>query len=139
VDWFGEMLKHCYEKDLLKKWHSELRLPESIDTYFTYLNECSDLNMGTFYVENCKFVHYSNDFVYRPWCSWFATYKDGKIIKPMLKDFYGLESLGVVDIWNEVVKIDIGLTEDEQVEWLIDRAAENDNNKRTLLEGDYRL
>lgn len=132
VDWFKGMMDHCYEKYYENAGYSALKLPECIDTYFSYLDTVTQLNMGTFYVENCKFVHYSNDFVYRPWCSWFATYKDGKIIKPMLRDFYELESIGVVDIYEDVVKLDIGLTTEEQVDWLINRAAENDNNKNIM-------
>ena len=134
VNWFSEMKKHCFDEYRQKETYRKLKLPECIDSYFTYLDECSVLNMGTFYVENCRFVHYSNDFVYRPWCSWFAVYKNGKILKPLLKDFYGLESVGLVPIYDDVIKIDVGLTDAEQVGWFLSRAAENDNNKKILCQ-----
>lgn len=133
VDWINQLMEHCYDDYRKHEKYKSLNLAECIDSYFTYLDECSDLNMSTFYVENCKFVHYSNDFVYRPWCSWFATYKSGRIIKPLLKDFYGLESIGDVPVYEDVVKLDINLTDNEQTEWLINRAAENPKNKEILL------
>lgn len=131
-DWFSVMLEHCYDEYYLKIGYADQGLAECIDTYFTYLGKCGDVRLGTFYVENCKFVHYSNDFVYRPWCSWFAVYKEGMIYKPLLDGFMGLSSIGHREIVRDVVKIDIGLSDEEQTRWLIAKADENDNNKKIL-------
>ena len=131
-DWFSVMMEHCHDGFFRKKGYADQGLAECIDTYFTYLGKCGDVKLGTFYVENCKFVHYSNDFVYRPWCSWFAIYKDGMIYKLLLDGFMGLSSIGQKSICHDVVKIDINLTDEEQTRWLVSKADENENNKKIL-------
>ena len=132
IDWFKIMMSHCYDGYFKKHGYDIKELPECIDTFFTYISDCGSINVKSFYVENAKFVHYSNDFVYRPWCSWFATYKEGKIIKPLLRDFYGLQSVGEVDICSDVVKFDINLSNNEQAEWLINKSAEFERNKNIM-------
>ena len=133
VDWFKQLLDHCYDGFLELPEYDEMILPSCIDTYFTYINTCSDIKLETFYVENCKFIHYSNDFVYRPWSSWFGTYRDGRILKPVLENFYELPDMGNVQIADDVRKIDIGLTTKEQVDWLVDYACEAERNKMNLI------
>lgn len=133
IDWFRYLMEHCYDGFLSLPEYDEMILPSCIDTYFTYINSCSDLKLETFYVENCKFIHYSNDFVYRPWNSWFGTYRNGRIIKPVLNDFYELTDMGDVPIAADVRRIDVGLTTKEQVEWLIGYACEAERNKRIMF------
>ncbi len=133
IDWFEYMTEHCHDGFLSLPEYDEMILPSCIDTYFTYINTCCELNLGTFYVENCKFIHYSNDFVYRPWNSWFATYRNGRIIKPVLNDFYELTDMGDVQIVDDVRKIDIGITTKEQVEWLINYSCEAERNKKLMF------
>lgn len=134
VDWFYHMMTHCHDNYLSLPEYDEMLLPSCIDTYFTYMKTHTNIKLETFYVENCKFVHYSNDFVYRPWCSWFAIYRDGRIIKPLLRDFYELEDVGDVEIAKDVRKLDVGLSTKEQTKFLINAACEADRNKQIMFE-----
>ena len=107
VDWLGMMEKHISEKN---EYASN---PPNMDGYFTYLRSHAEYRIESFYVENMRFLHYSNDFFRRPWASGFYHWKGGKLEFPLLMDCFGIQNLGVVAVPNEVSKIDLRVSDEE--------------------------
>ncbi len=115
VNWFDVMTDHV--KDVKFK---ESGFPPNMDGYFTYLRGLNDLKIETFYAENLRFLHYSNDFFRRPWASGFYHWSDGRLAFPILRDCFGIDNLGIVNIPNEVLKIDIGISDEESRKAMIE-------------------
>lgn len=113
ADWFEIMKKYCKDEGMKSK---QIR---NVDGYFSCLRSCTDLKIGTFYFENLRFIHYSDDFFKRPDASGFFHWKDGKLILPILLNCFGIESLGCVPITKEVRKLDMGITDQESKEFLL--------------------
>lgn len=85
----------------------------NIDGFFTLLRQNEQITIESFYVENMKYIHYSNDIHSKPINSYLYHWKDGKLFNPYLYYFLDLKELGQIDIAEEVIKIDIGITDDE--------------------------
>lgn len=88
--------------------------PKNIDEYFTYIKGCEkNVRIETFYIENLMFLHYSEDFVMNPITSGIYMWRNKKVIFPIIKYVYGVDSLGEIDIAEDVIKFDFGISENE--------------------------
>lgn len=113
INWIDIMNRH---KECLNgsQYFMNGNRPKNIDEYFTYIKAFEkNVRIETFYVENLKFAHYSDDFVMNPITSGIYIWKNGKIIFPIIKYVYGIESMGEIDIAEDVIKFDLGITEEE--------------------------
>ena len=108
LDWFKIMADHVKDKEFLNAG-----FPPNMDGYFSYLRSLDNLRIESFYVENLRFLHYSNDFFRRPWASGFYHWKNGLLSFPILKDCFRIENLGSVDIPKDVIRIDMGISDEE--------------------------
>lgn len=116
VDWFG-IIKNHYKDEKLKS--KQIR---NIDGYFSCLKSCTNLKIETFYIENLKFIHYSNDFFKRPHSSGFFYWKNGELMFPILLYCFGIDSLGKIPIEKNVIKFDINITDEESADFLLNYA-----------------
>ena len=114
VDWFGIMRKYCRDENF------KAGQIQNVDGYFTNLKNRTNLKIETFYAENLKFVHYADDLLRRPDGSGFFHWKEGKLILPIIRYCMGMESIGVLQIADEVVKLCMGITDNEAMEFLFD-------------------
>ncbi len=114
IDWFHMIGKNC-EDESFKEGQVQ-----NVDGYFTNLKMRTDLKIETFYVENLKFIHYADDFLRRPDASGFFHWRNGKLILPILQYCIGMESIGELQIDEEVVKLCIGISDDETKDFLLD-------------------
>lgn len=121
VDWFRIMSEHV--KDTRFKESSS---PPNMDGYFTYLRGLNDVRIESFYVENLRFLHYSNDFFRRPWAFGYYHWSNGRLVFPILRDCFGMENLGTVNIPDEVLKIDMGIADEESRTAMIETCYEAD-------------
>ena len=112
--WIDIMVRHKENKDIF-----DPAQPRNLDGFFTCLKRIED-GIATFYVENLRFIHYSNDLIRRPWQSGVYHWKDGKLSMPILKDCLGLP-IGEESIPGELIKLDIGVTDDETSRFMIEQ------------------
>ncbi len=101
----------------------------NIDMYFTYLRKKGFIRTESFYVENMKFVHYSHNIHLRPVNSYLYHWKQGKLFNPYMYYFLDTKELGEINIADEVIKIDIGIRDDETKETQLHSIQENVNYK----------
>lgn len=125
VDWFSRIKQH-YKNEELKA--QQVR---NVDGYFSCLKICTDLRIETFYFENMRFIHYADDFIKRPDVSGFFIWKDGKLILPILLYCFGMEKIGLLPIDESIIKLDIGITDEESRDFLLGYILPNE---RKLLE-----
>ncbi len=129
VDWFGIMKEHCQDAAF------KAGQIENVDGYFTCLKNRTALNIETFYAENLKFVHYSDDFLKRPDASGFFHWRDGKLILPILKYCFGIDSIGTLGIADGVIGIDMGITDKETTDFLLDYAISEETERLKIRMG----
>ena len=110
VDWMGE-IGHRYHDEKYRSLESGMNY--NIDCFFYYLNEVSDLKISTFYVENLKFIHYSEDMFRGLISSAFYHWRNGKLIFPIMRECVGLRELSSYDIYPDIVRLDIGIADNE--------------------------
>lgn len=91
----------------------------NIDKFFRYMKNNKCIKMGTFYGENLKFIHYSNDFLWRAWESGVYHWKGGRLYMPILLNEFGLSSAGDIKIIDEAIKIDMDILDSESMEEFI--------------------
>lgn len=121
IDWFRKMKGHIADKEYGLAGH-----PPNMDGYFTYLRSIGDIRIESFYAENLRFLHYSNDFFRRPWASGFYHWKNGKLSFPVLRECFGIEHLGMVDIPREVIRLDMDIRDEEAREAMIENCYKAD-------------
>lgn len=121
-DWLSVMKKHTDDKDFMKQTEQ----PQNVDGYLSYLKGIYADKMGTFYAENLRFIHYSDDFFKRPWCSGLFHWKEGHLILPILKDCFDLTSIGDEELPQDVDCLDIGITDQEAYRFLLDHTHKDD-------------
>lgn len=110
IDWIKQFYIHYKDEEYLT------RLPErrcNVDWFFTYLRSVAQLRIETFYVENLKFIHYTDDFFNKPISAGFYHWKNGKLIYPLLYYCFDIKEQAIFDIFQDVIKIDIGIQDDE--------------------------
>lgn len=123
ADWY-EVLKSQCKNEKLKA--TQIR---NIDGYFSCLRISTDIKLETFYVENLKFIHYSDDFFKRPHASGFFHWKNGKLIQPILLYCFGIERLGTMPVAEGIVKLEMGIQEEESREFLIQYTLPDEREK----------
>lgn len=157
IDWLSVILKHCRDE----AYASVAKLDYftfNIDCFMAYLRtiqkagwEKTAYRIESYYFENLRFVHYSNDFMRRPLSSGFWHYKDQQIISPLLSSFFNREDLGCQSINGEVMKLDAHITDQEAADflrmygnddgafWYFDHALEHDPVAEILSYGNLRF
>ena len=83
----------------------------NIDWFFTYLRNKNILNIKSFYVDNLKFIHYSNDFFEKPVGSGLYHWQAGKLIYPLMNYGFGIEEEGVFDICSGTISLNVNVTD----------------------------
>lgn len=109
-DWQDLLLQRCGDEEY-KQFGTDDN--NNVDWFFTYLKTCTNLRIETFYFENLKFIHYSNDFFLKPVGSGFYHWKEGKLLYPILYYCFGMKELGLYPIASDVIKLDIQIQDDE--------------------------
>lgn len=111
LDWLQVMKKTC--EDNLE---TEDTCP-NFDRFFRYIrNNTNEAKIESFYVENLKFFHYSNDFFWRLSESALFHWKDRYLTLPLLYYGIGLQNEKArMNIDSIVKKIDIGITDEESM------------------------
>lgn len=110
VDWLDLCKKKCQDKEYFQ---IDNEGNQNIDWFFTYLKQSTEKKIETFYIENMRFVHYSNDFFERPVGSGMYHWKSGKLIYPILYYGLGIKEIGEYDIADDVIKLECDLLDDE--------------------------
>ena len=108
--------------DTIKRYSSDdykdKNQPMNIDGRFSIIKK-NEGGIGTFYFENMTFLHYSNDFMRRPCASGVYRWNNGRMLSPVLKYVFGMTA-GGVDIPDDVVRLDMGIKDDETQEFLVE-------------------
>lgn len=122
VDWLEIMRMHATDPGV-----QELRLIKNIDCYVTYLNMIIHEKIETWYFENLKFIHYSDDFFEKPQASGFFHWKEGRLMLPILYYCFGAKSRGSLKIAEDVLKLDMNIKDEESTLFLLEYAEEKIN------------
>jgi len=85
----------------------------SIDGWIRHIKKNSDINIQGYYFENLRFIHYTNDFFFRANLGEFVHWKNGYMDMPILSACFGLENTKAIPIAEELIKLDIGITDFE--------------------------
>ena len=111
LDWLCVMKKMC--KDNMEM---EDKCP-NFDRFFRYIrNNSKEAIIESFYAENLKFFHYSNDFFWRLSESALFHWKDGYLTLPLLYYGVGLHNEKArMNIDTIVKKLDINITDEESM------------------------
>lgn len=111
LDWLKVMKKTCEEN-----MDSEDKCP-NFDRFFRYIrNNTNEARIESFYAENMKFFHYSNDFFWRLSESALFHWQDGYLTLPLLYYGVGLHNEKArMKIDSIVTKLDIGITDKESM------------------------
>ena len=121
VDWLEYMTEHCYDDDF--------NCPEAgmnLDAYFTYLARRRDIKIDTFYIENLKFIHYWKDFFEFPFANaGMSHWYDGYLHYPLVEHCIGAKEFGRIPIADDIVKLDIGITNEETTRFLSEYAVDD--------------
>ena len=110
-DWISVMEEACQnDVSIEDQW-------PNIDRFFRYIrNHVEGINIESFYVENLKFLHYSNDFFWRLNVSALFHWRDGFLTLPILYYGVGLQNeKSHMKIDPIVRKLDIDVTDEETV------------------------
>ena len=94
------------------KYYSDFEWAFNLDWYMSYLKKYKNINIDTFYVENCYFIHFG-ELLFCPYSSWICLWKNNKIIYPILKYIYQSD-IGELDI-ADCIKVDVNIKEEESV------------------------
>ena len=127
--WIDHMVKHCMDD----AYKNQTIWPWNLDGYFSYLKELDELKIETWYCENLKFIHYSDDFFKRLRSSGFYHWKDGRLVFPLIQACIGIDSLGSVPIPEDVVGLDIGIEDIESQRFLIDHTVDKEYLMKDLV------
>lgn len=130
VDWLSVMEQHC-EDDLYQLGDLELL----IDDYFTYLKRVTSLKIETFYFENLKFIHYSDNLFEKATRSGFCHWEKGRLKYPILENCYGLVLNSDIPIASDVRKLDMKIKDCEGMNALL--AGTGSADKSRFLKEDY--
>ncbi len=110
LDWIKELSAHSKDR---RYRDLENGMNYNIDCFFSYLKCVTALKIETFYFENLKFIHYANDFFKGLISSAFYHWKDGKLFYPLMQACVGLDEMSIYDVYPDIIKLDIGITDDE--------------------------
>lgn len=110
LNWIEKLLEYC-DDDEYKNIKNAMNY--NIDCFFSYLKNVSNIKIETFYFENLKFIHYSNDFFKGLISSAFYHWKEGKLSYPIIHECVGLDEMSSYDVYSDIIKLDIGIKEEE--------------------------
>lgn len=127
IDWFMLLRDKCEDREY-REMDNEGN--QNVDWFFTYLKNQKLCKNESFYIENMKFVHYSNDFVEKPIASGLFHWKDGKLIYPFMYYGFGMQELGSFDIAEGVYCLDVTVDDYEGTEILAYYAREGKDISR---------
>lgn len=126
-DWITLLYDRCGDQEY-KEMDNEGN--QNVDWFFTYLKNKHLAKNESFYVENMKFIHYSNDFVEKPIASGLFHWKNGKLIYPFMYYGFGMNDFGCFDIAECVYRLDIIVEDYEATEILAYYAREGKDISR---------
>jgi hypothetical protein len=109
----------------------------NLDWYTTYLRTLRDYKIETFYFENLKFIHYSEDFFKRPANSGMRHWKDGNVIFPILAYGYGRTDIGILPIAKDCIRLEEDISDEEAGEFLLEHSVHDD--KLVIMEWERKL
>lgn len=110
VDWESAIKRNINSSGNITKWFVNRISPKNIDEFFMFIkNVDMSLNIGTFYLRNLWFIHYSDDFIYNPIQSGIYMWEDGYLVLPIIRSVFGADSMGKLPIPADVVEIDAGI------------------------------
>lgn len=120
INWVENIKRYCNGL-----WIKENNI-FNIDRLLGYIKKqnLDNCRIESFYYENLKFIHYSNDFIKRPVASGLYHFKDGKIFAPILYFGFGLKDIGLIPIDKDVIKFDISITDEESKQFIINYGME---------------
>lgn len=108
-----------FRENMNKEYVKASGQPMNLDGFFTAMKNNTDLKIDTFYFENMKFVHFSDNFFKRPISSGMYYWKDDKLILPILYYCIGARQMGQKNIFKDVMKFDIDIKESEALTCLL--------------------
>ena len=109
VNWLNVMKDHSDDS----AYRDMPKLNYNIDWFFTYLATYTDASIETFYLDNLKFIHFYNNFFDYPYRGGFYHFHKNKLELPIIKHCFGIESMGNMDIADDVLCLDIGISDSE--------------------------
>ena len=136
--WLEVMMHRCKDfKEYLETEEAKnSEYAQVVDWFFTYLKDYSTMKIGTFYVENMRFMHSRALYSVSPWPHELFHWKNGFLCFPTL--FHGIEYRtegesvlsngflrskwkvdGLVAIPRDTIKLDIKVTDVESVRFLM--------------------
>lgn len=113
VDWLRILKERCDDDKFTK---TGIGGEKNIDNFFTYLKNVGICKNETFYVDNMKFIHYSTDFIEKPFGSGFFHWRNGKLIFPIIYYGLGIDKYGCYEIASDIIKLDIIVKDSEGTE-----------------------
>jgi hypothetical protein len=130
IEWEKLLLEHCHDKETMI-WN--------LDWYFTYLRNIGAERFESFYFENMRFAHFYDYFLNFPHQSSFCHWKNGTIYYPILKECFSTHFMGEYEIAGDVLKFDMGITDDESLISLLAFSQEKSEFYRELRNPDLEI
>lgn len=106
IDWINAFIKYGSTRGYDKADNIQ------IDSFFSFLSKRKCFNIGTFYFENLRFIHYATDLLKEPVASGIYHWHDGVLEFP-IRDCFGISEYSGMKICEDVVRFDIGITDKE--------------------------
>ena len=121
---YTDFCRLCNEnKDL--SWANQGKYPyrvyqqeTNVDWYFTYLKIHKNIAIETFYIENAIFVHWGNFLQAPKMIAAIYYWNRGNLCFPIYQYIHKNSHSGTIQIAEDCMKIDIGLTEKEGLDYL---------------------
>jgi len=92
--------------------HNWKQRDDNIDWIFTFLRDTEQLKLETFYIENARVVHMP-DRLMDYWGPFLLHWKNNNVFVPLLNYFYNDGLWGALPIAKGLIKIDVGLTDED--------------------------
>ena len=116
ANWLEIMQAHC--KDLLlNQLYGLVSSGINADWFITYLNEIHAARAETFYVENLRIIHHSDDVYANPWGG-IRYCENGRLYFNVLVHDFGMGEDGSIQIASDSIKFDTGITAAESMVYL---------------------
>ncbi len=114
IDWISKLKEACKSPEW-ESFRSVLDSP-NVDWFFTWLDNCPDMHLGTFFVENLRFVHFSTDILRSSWFAGILHWSNGTLRLPLMKSLFCMDAdQDEIKIAEDVDKIDIGIDDTESM------------------------
>lgn len=120
---FVDIFENISSSDWMDSY-KEIEEVFNLDWFVTYLRDKTSIKVGSFYIDNCWFVHFG-DVIGNPIYGWVNYWKDGWIHYPILEYVYNNRQTGCLPICNEAERIDVGASEKEGMKLLENRISKS--------------